>query len=201
MENSRLTQFYKNIRLWACALKGWVAISVISARESFCKNLKFNLFFGASGYSMMIKQKGFVPIDKLGRIANYNNWSWDIPSYLRNQGLWSTIVASADGKVCEDAKLKEKAPTTIDMCVTPSVGAHILYIHNSQKAWEKLQQIYESDGAARRINLLWNLIRTKLSQKYGWLCNQEDHMGWKIERYWIRSAWRMACIAAFSGYT
>ena len=28
--------------------------------------------------------------------------------------------------------------------------------------------------------------QTRRLQKYWWLCNQEDHMGWKIERYWVR---------------
>ena len=70
----------------------------------------------------------------------------------------------------------EKARITIDMCVTPSVGAHILHIDNSQEAWEKLQQIYEGDGAARRINLLWNFIRTKLED-----CkNTDDYVTKKI---------------------
>ena len=88
---------------------------------------------------MMAEQKGFVPIEKLKGLENYNNWSWDIRSYLRNQGLWSTIAPpSADGKVCEDAKLMEKARTTIDMCETPSVSAHILHIVNPKEAWKKL---------------------------------------------------------------
>ena len=64
---------------------------------------------------MMAEQKGFVSIEKLREIENYNNWSWNIRSYLRNQGLRSTIVAPPNEKLCDDAKLLQK-PTQLSTC-------------------------------------------------------------------------------------
>lgn len=111
----------------------------------------------------------FYQIEKLDG-ANYESWKIQMRSVLIHSGLWGyvsgTIAPPETTKVEESKKHKlqdEKALASIFLGLKPDQLIHIKKCTVAKEAWEKLEEVYQSKGPARKTSLFKKLINLKMA--------------------------------------
>lgn len=113
---------------------------------------------------------GLYSIEKLDD-SNYASWSVHMKSVLVHSDLWGITsgklikgeAASATESAAFDAK-DEKALASIMLCIKPSQINHVRHCLTSTMAWNKLKEIYQPCGPARKISLFKRLMHLSLSE-------------------------------------
>jgi hypothetical protein len=102
-------------------------------------------------------------IEKLRGRENYNTWQFGMKTYLELEGLWSCVDGS-DETTPEDAKLKRdiKAKSKIILMIETTNYIHVQNVTTAKEVWEKLKTTFHDSGLTRKVNLIRNMITTKL---------------------------------------
>lgn len=98
---------------------------------------------------------------------NYDTWKIHMQAILIKNGLWKHVSGERPKPTGEAAieawkNEDEKARSEIILCIAPSELKQIKNCETSGKLWDRLKEIYESTGPARKSTLLKQLILQKL---------------------------------------
>ena len=115
-------------------------------------------------------------IEKLNR-ENYDTWKMQMKAILVKDDLWEY----ADGTISKPQAADEaslwnerdgKAQNDIILAMSSSELCHVKHCKTSHEIWNKLKEIYEPKGPARKATLLKQLLFTKMSGNE----NMSDHL-------------------------
>lgn len=103
--------------------------------------------------------KDDVPI--LTGKSNYYIWKVKMRASLRIRDLWK-YVEDGDGAEGYKKRQDEVAQGRIDLAVGEHLIAHIEDAKSAKEAWEKLEKMCGGDGLVRRVQLMADLVNTRL---------------------------------------
>nr|CAI5851736.1 unnamed protein product [Callosobruchus analis] len=92
----------------------------------------------------------------LGR-ENYANWAFAVENVFFLEGLTNCLVGAE-----EDGVLVSKAKAKLILTLDPSLFTHVKDATSAKEVWDKLKEMYEDTGFARKISLLRKLISLRL---------------------------------------
>jgi len=107
------------------------------------------------------QQVPLAGIPKLRGVQNYQDWKFQVKTYLENRDLWTTVPArNTNGELVTaiDTNKDRLARTTLCMLVEPVCFPKVRTAETSEEVWSKLQDAYEDKGWGRRLRLqqaLW----------------------------------------------
>lgn len=93
---------------------------------------------------------------------NYHNWSLATKGFLKLEKLWNTIEATSDGTLCTEPEKMDEAYNKIFLSVDENLWPQLENVTSPFDAWNKLKELYEDTGMARKVTLLCDLMTTKL---------------------------------------
>ncbi|XP_024226732.1 uncharacterized protein LOC112213716 isoform X2 [Bombus impatiens] len=97
-----------------------------------------------------------LSIEKLNK-ENYDTWKLQMEAILIKDDLWEYANASLWNK------RDDKARADIILTISSSELCHVKHCKISHEMWNKLKEVYESKGPARKGTLLKQLLFTKMS--------------------------------------
>jgi len=100
------------------------------------------------------------PFSKLRGRENFDSWKRNVQSYLTIKGCWDVI----EKETIEEAdKVKNRlALAELTLTIEESNFAHIAEEETAKGAWNALQKAYGDRGITRKVELLTQLVNTKL---------------------------------------
>jgi len=116
-------------------------------------------------------------IEKLNK-DNFDTWKLQIEAVLIKNDHWDYVngklLKPAEGS--EDEKkwfqADQKARADIILAINPSELCHVKHCATSNAVWNKLKQIYESKGPAKKATLLKQLLFKKMTDSE----NMAEHL-------------------------
>jgi hypothetical protein len=119
---------------------------------------------------------------------NYETWKIQMKAILVKSDSWCYVAGSKQkpelvpndekSKEVYDkwAEMDEKAKADIILCISPSELKQIKNCESSLEVWNKLEEIYQSKGPARKASLLKSLIQHKMFDSTTGVRDIRDHL-------------------------
>lgn len=113
---------------------------------------------------------GLYAIEKLDD-TNYVSWAVHMKSVLVHSELWAVISgklmkneqSTPEEAAAFDVK-DEKALASILLCIKPSQVNHVRHCQTAVAAWNKLKDVHQPGGPARKVTLFRQLLSLSFSE-------------------------------------
>jgi hypothetical protein len=106
-------------------------------------------------------------INKLRGTQNYQDWKFQVKSYVKLRGLWKAVnpTVNRDG-VAQSVVTEEdrRDKSIICMLIDPVCFSKVRSAKTAKEAWDKQKAAYEDKGWGRRLCLQQNLFNCRLNQ-------------------------------------
>ena len=102
-------------------------------------------------------------IEKLRGRENYDTWKISAKSYLVIRGLWNHVLVELAATANEKERENDlKAQCEINLLIEKFNYSYIADCTSAKQVWDSLKSAFEDSGLCRKVDLLKQLVQTKL---------------------------------------